>query len=74
MSAVALISGVGPIQNPADAGISQMSETELLWELAETERPYPHRDQVCMSKSLSEPRFRRYIAVCRAWRATRKKG
>lgn len=74
MSAVAIIPATVPIQNPADAGISQMNESELLWELAELERPYPHRDQVCMSKSFSEPKFRRYIAVCRAWRAARKKG
>lgn len=65
---------MGPIGNPSHAGIPEMSLTQLNFEIAQYEWPF-RRDLIRMSKGLGEPAFRRYTALCRAWRSTtRKKG
>lgn len=64
----------GPIANPSETGIPQMSLTQLEYEISQFEKPF-RSDLMQMSKVLGEPAFRRYTAMCRAWRVTiRKKG
>lgn len=87
MSAISqsLATPVGPIQNPSETGISEMSPAVLAHEVATFEVPFrchirvgnemtPGANLLMMREVLGEPSFRRYTALHRAWRAARKKG